>query len=193
MWDEGYFVLEIAKALGKDHTTILHHLIFMGIDPGKNHREYRQKQKQSIKASKAIVKTEKIQKSIKTKKLLKIIAKKLAIAEDKQKKVLENDRKTALRLWNAGKSYVYIAHILDCSLFRVQSLLKYSEEYTATKASRNRHYNGVIQMSIGGKKIKKWKTVTEAAKSVNTWTGNIVDAAKGRIPSAKGYKWKYVE
>lgn len=44
-----------------------------------------------------------------------------------------------------------------------------------------------------GKKVKEYKSVKEASEDVNGLSTNIVKCLKGKIKSAYGYQWTYIE
>jgi len=50
---------------------------------------------------------------------------------------------------------------------------------------------GVIQYSKGGKRIRKYKSINEAAGATGCSPGNISSVARGKLPHTKGFIWKY--
>jgi hypothetical protein len=51
----------------------------------------------------------------------------------------------------------------------------------------------VLQMSLKGKTIKKYKSIAEASKKTGTDEKAIIDVAKGRYSQWNGFKWRYAE
>ncbi|WP_051174508.1 NUMOD4 domain-containing protein [Ligilactobacillus saerimneri] len=56
--------------------------------------------------------------------------------------------------------------------------------------SRRKGLKWVCQYSMDGKKIGKYKTLTDAARAVNGFPSNISKAIHGEINTAYGFKWK---
>ena len=52
---------------------------------------------------------------------------------------------------------------------------------------------GILQYDLDGNILKKWDSINECEKQLNIHQSNIVACAKGRIPTAGGYKWKYLD
>lgn len=50
----------------------------------------------------------------------------------------------------------------------------------------------VLQLSLDGKVIKKWETLTEASRTLGLQISNISHCCKGRIRQTGGYKWRLV-
>ena len=95
-------------------------------------------------------------------------------------------------MYKAGRPYSEIKTRFKIPLQRVQALLVYHPQYrTILRPNWNVHGRPVIQYDKNGKKIAEYNTCTEAAKAVGVFRNNISIAAKGRIPSAGGYIWKY--
>lgn len=49
----------------------------------------------------------------------------------------------------------------------------------------------VIQMDMNGNFVKKWPSLSMAARSVNGSCGNITSTCRGKFSYAHGFKWKY--
>lgn len=49
----------------------------------------------------------------------------------------------------------------------------------------------IYQFDLEGNFIKEWKSISEAARFVNTTNSNIIRAAKGNSVHCKNYKWSY--
>lgn len=49
----------------------------------------------------------------------------------------------------------------------------------------------IIQLSLDGKELKTFSSVSEAARNVNASPSNISGVCNGRLISCKDYKWKY--
>lgn len=69
----------------------------------------------------------------------------------------------------------------------------YSKQENAIKARKNgqKASKSVIQLTLDGRFIKKWASMSEAAKSGNFKVGGISACCKGKIKYHAGYKWKY--
>lgn len=190
MWDAGYNCTEIARAIGRDHTTVLHHLWKQGIDPterSKRNRLLREAQNSNMKARK-------IKEQESALKRYRIEAtKELAVQEIRNKR-LDEDREVAFKLWKEGKSYVYMSKLLGISASRLQGLLKYVPEYNEIKGTRSvNSQTPVRQLTMDRKLIKEWVSISEAARSIGIPRGGITDVCKNRVPSLGGYKWAYVK
>lgn len=59
------------------------------------------------------------------------------------------------------------------------------------KTSIGRNIKSIIQMSRDGDIIKEWDSIVIAASQLGIKSSNIVNCAKGRDKSYKGYIWKY--
>lgn len=69
------------------------------------------------------------------------------------------------------------------------------QQANAIEKMRERNRLGkkqVVQMDREGNEIKIYPSLTEAAKEFNTTISNIWLVIKGKNPTAKGFKWKYV-
>lgn len=53
------------------------------------------------------------------------------------------------------------------------------------------HRHEVYMYSIRGKKLKKFYSITEAAKTMGVGMGNISTVCKGNRPTCGGYVWKF--
>lgn len=53
------------------------------------------------------------------------------------------------------------------------------------------HSKKIFQCDLDGNVIKKWDSIIECERQLNIHQSNIVACAKGRIPAAYGYKWRY--
>lgn len=51
----------------------------------------------------------------------------------------------------------------------------------------------IIQMDMNGNFIKKWPSISMAARSVNGSSGNLTITCQGKNYYAYGFKWKYAE
>ena len=69
---------------------------------------------------------------------------------------------------------------------RIRDLLDY--EAIAKKNSKP-----IIQMSMQGKFIKRWESITECKNELGYDKSNIVKVLKGKARSSYGYKWMYDE
>lgn len=56
----------------------------------------------------------------------------------------------------------------------------------------NQFRNGwVIQMTRDGREVARYSSVSSASKATNITKTNIATCARGKMPTAGGYKWKY--
>lgn len=70
---------------------------------------------------------------------------------------------------------------------------KYNCNYgTRNKQISKRVSKKVMQLSIDGKKIKKWNSITEAGNHLGCHISQISACCHGRIKTAYGYRWKFV-
>jgi len=49
----------------------------------------------------------------------------------------------------------------------------------------------VLKISLEGKMIKEYESISKASKENNISKGNINNVCKGKRKTAGGYKWKY--
>lgn len=191
MYNDGWMVIEIARALEKDHATILHHLWKLGVntrirkDEAKTRREVLMENTRKIQNEREKTLQEE-RKRIASLKLKKQLEEKTRVAKDRAK---------VLALYKQGLTYRAIAAKTGFPYSRIQDLLIFSEEYQKIKGGNRARKFGraVYQLSMSGKKMKKWNTIREAANATGTWRNSITNACKGRIPSAGGFKWSYAK
>lgn len=71
----------------------------------------------------------------------------------------------------------------------------HSKPENAIKARKNgqKASKSVIQLTLGGRFIKKWSSMSEAARSGNFKVVGISDCCKGKTNHHAGYKWKYAD
>lgn len=70
---------------------------------------------------------------------------------------------------------------------------------TAKENNKNRNkftltnsFRAIYQLDMSENIVKKWNSITEAAKNIGTSTGALSAVCKGKRLSSKGFKWKYV-
>ena len=51
----------------------------------------------------------------------------------------------------------------------------------------------IVQLSKSGEKIKEWHGITTAAKALGIERRDISSCCKGKIKSAGGYVWRYLD
>lgn len=69
---------------------------------------------------------------------------------------------------------------------------KYDEEHSKKLSNSHSHQKKkVIQLTLDGKKIKIWESISEAKKEYRN--NHISECCLGKIKTAAGYKWKYYE
>lgn len=73
-----------------------------------------------------------------------------------------------------------------------QSLLGHEvSEATRLKLQKNVPGRNVLQLSLDGKQLKKYRSLSEAARSVEGRKPNIWAVLNGTRPTYKGYRWVY--
>jgi hypothetical protein len=65
-------------------------------------------------------------------------------------------------------------------------------QYSYDNPSRKKYTRKVEQYDLDGNLIKTFQSISQAARSFNVTRGNICSALNGRIKTACGYTWKYV-
>lgn len=68
---------------------------------------------------------------------------------------------------------------------------KYFIKQTADKKAKKPKRSGILQLSILGDLVNKYKTIREAAASVGLSTASISFSISGRQKTSGGYKWQY--
>lgn len=66
-----------------------------------------------------------------------------------------------------------------------------SNIHRISKISQANRRRKIIQMDVSGNVIRRWDSVTEAAKEYGTTTGDICSALNGRQKTSRGFKWQY--
>lgn len=80
----------------------------------------------------------------------------------------------------------------------VENLEWCDNKYNCNYGKRNKKISkkvskNVIQLSTSGKKIKKWNSITEAAKFLGCNISSISMCCNGKRRTAGGYRWEYVK
>jgi hypothetical protein len=60
------------------------------------------------------------------------------------------------------------------------------------KVGCNKNTKQIFQCDLNGNVIKKWESIMECERQLNIKNQHIVRCAKGKRPTAGGFKWKYV-
>ena len=60
------------------------------------------------------------------------------------------------------------------------------------KYMQKRCFRAVVQSDLQNKKIKKWDSISEAARVLKIPDYSITNCLLGRSKSSLGYKWRYV-
>lgn len=63
---------------------------------------------------------------------------------------------------------------------------------THSEEAKRKMSRGVVQYSIGGKKIKTWEAITLAAKSLEVHITSISAVCRGKRRTAGGSQWRYL-
>ena len=190
MWNSGHNASSIARAMGKDHTTILHHLWFMDIEPSERVDETNKKKKEA----RDIIELSELRKRAIALSQIRSVSE--ALFEEKTrirkeaKTKLDEERKVALSLWKKGTHYGDIAKVLNTSSSRVQSLLIFCPFYQKHKGTSG-YKKQVIQMDKKGQVIKTWDSIREASIKTGVQGTGIVANCKGRNQGAGGFVWEY--
>lgn len=102
-----------------------------------------------------------------------------------------------LKLWNTGKTVKELKQIYQMNynnlLDRLKNLGITKEEINQRAyLDNNTKRKKVAQLTIEGKYIQTFESITAAAKAVNSNTTNISGVCSGRRKSCKGYIWQYI-
>lgn len=211
MYTAGYSANAIGKYLDKDHTTILHHLNTKDIprrsyfyrDPKdtlqqEKERTKKQREQQLLRLQ---IKAEKEKRAkVRAKEKEKKAQAKLDAEKEKRHKWEEKRKNTALlrekvfALYEQGSSYKDILFKTGLKPTQTQALLIYHPKYRKIAQERYHHKGRpVTQYTKDGKKVATYKNMSIAARETGTFRGTISVVCRGRIPSAKGYVWKYAD
>jgi hypothetical protein len=91
------------------------------------------------------------------------------------------------------------SHILDCCrgikqsaggyvwIFKADYNPKLKYEY------KNKHLRQIVQLSKNSEFIAQYTTIAEASETTDVNRQDIGSCCRGRIPSAGGFKWMYLE
>lgn len=60
----------------------------------------------------------------------------------------------------------------------------------SSKDGRSLNSKSVLQMTKGGKKLKRYTSITEAGKVTGVDKGNISKASRGILQTAGGFVWR---
>lgn len=61
----------------------------------------------------------------------------------------------------------------------------------ATNRVKHNKFIPILQYSINGDFIKRFDSISDAARETHTYAGNIIKCAKGNYTHTGGYVWKY--
>lgn len=191
MWDAGWSANSIAHEMKRDHTTILYHLWEQGVEPQLR----RDRERVTRIRFKAKMETEKMKEREAILNERREAQAELNRVIALKKSRVKKERAIAVKLYKDGNSYAEIARLTGVSRTRVQGILIYDPEYHKYKRVRasTTFPRPVLQMDEKGNEIKKWGSISEAAKALGILRNAIVMTCKGRQNTTGGFKWKYVE
>ena len=209
MWGDGFTCLGTAKVLGKDHTTILHHLSVMQLDSKVNFetrsneerelaRKYRlESERRRLATAKALVEEKKELRKLQIERAkikeqrqeLTFIKKDEYLQQRAQKKEF---RDKVVAMYEEGVKPEEIRRVLSIPYASaLNNILRGSDKYRSLIQPRSRP---VYQVSLEGKRMKLWPSLRAASISLGRPNSSSIHlAASGRCLTAYGYKWEYAE
>lgn len=210
MYVSGYSMSSIGRFLGKDHTTIVHHIKQIGTKDTKRIRPDTTRaladkrfriEVNHERSLQRIALANKRTQEMEERKMKREEATKRRHALALQQKREMNARRAeiqALRqqvfeMYKAGASYRAISIELGISNARVQALLIYHPGFR--KIMRPRYTNTgrpVDQYTKEGKFVKRFNTCIAAARALGVPRNHISLVARGRARSTHGFTFKYV-
>jgi len=209
MWADGFTCLGTARVLGKDHTTILHHLTIMRLDTKVNFetrssderelaRQHRiESAKRRIRADKLLIKERKELDKLRAERAKILEEKKALVFAQKDEFLKKREQQKAFRdkvvkMYEQGVKPQEIRRALNLPYASaLYNILRGSDKYRSLVRPRSRP---VYQLSLDGKKIKKYSSLRDAATSMGRPdSSSIFLAASGKSLTAYGYKWQYAE
>ncbi len=188
MHDAGLSCLEIGVLLKKDHSTITHHLLWLGIS------SVDEKAEQKKVYLRAKIEYDKQQNEIRSLKR-QLVDIHQADEEEASRMFQERQSKKAANLEKAwklrkqGKTQKETARLLNLSQTGVFSLLRSHPDFKAEKKLSNVE---VAQCDMNGEEIQRFPSVRSAARFVGIANPNISLCLSGQIETAGGFKWKRV-
>lgn len=75
----------------------------------------------------------------------------------------------------------------------IRTGLREKISYKPPKGDANKSSKPIVQYDLNGNFVKRWECQSDAARFYKCDTSRLVNCAKGREPSAKGFIWRYVE
>lgn len=78
------------------------------------------------------------------------------------------------------------------TIMTVSSAEKVMEDKTKKTRKRTK-WTGILQYSLDGKLVRQWKSITEAAKTLNLNHASISKCVNGTYKKAVGYRWEGIK
>lgn len=75
------------------------------------------------------------------------------------------------------------------TIMTVSSAEKVMEDKTKKTRKRTK-WSGILQYTLDGKLLREWKSITEAAKTLNLNHASISKCVNGHYKKAEGYRWE---
>lgn len=185
MHESGVSALQIGKMMGKDHTTILHHLWQMGFD--------RRKEKMTERIARI-----KFQKSI--------LAEKQSMLDDLQRERKELEEMTEQRKseWKLHLERVAQAKVKAWEMYELdipikeiakelgtgsQNAMGYIRAHPLYHKSKRRIFRDILQVDGAGKVVGRFPSLASAAKATKVNYSTISRCLKGQDLTAGGFRW----
>jgi hypothetical protein len=73
-----------------------------------------------------------------------------------------------------------------------QKMANTTSRTTGRRKSANPTAKSVYQMTLGGRKLKKYASIRQAGQSTNVDPSNISKATRGVLSTAGGFRWQTV-
>jgi hypothetical protein len=109
----------------------------------------------------------------------------------KKEAVAKVDQVAKIKKTVANTDYVKRTANTDWKARTVKMDWKAKVINTDYKSIADKNKKPILQFDKSGTFIKEWASIKEAGKSLNIYSSNITNCAKGRERSAGGFIWKY--
>ena len=186
MHEEGFPGAEIGRLMGKDHTTIVHHLSVMGFKPRE---EIFQKKKYFYEWRKKLEKTQlenRKERDKHRKERQKVEAEKSLLYQKRRAEVTRQKIEASV-LYKKGLSTYEMAEKLGVPYGRLNYLLFYGKG----KNKRRRERVSVQQLDLSGNVLETFKSIRDAALKTGATDYGIRHALDdGRYKSSGGFLWR---
>ena len=201
----GYAAAAIGRYIGRDHTTVLHHLKKVGADSARyflSDSEKALREKEKIEKEQEYL-TRLQQRTARYEEMKKV---KQAIIEEKwrQKELRSQNywvkrggadkmREKVFKMYKGGATYNQMSLKYHVSPSRIQGLLIQHPLYNTVKRVRRTWSlpRPVEQYTKDGTLVREYVSGRSAGRQLGMASVAISMCAQGKIPSAGGYVWKY--